>query len=290
MPGQKAFNIKAKVISNKKAGDRYWHCLLGASGIAHRAAAGQFVEIKLSDDFQPLLRRPFSIHNVSGPDIEILYEVVGRGTEIFSQKKIGEHLDVIGPLGNGFDLFSGSRVLGFSGHQINSRTRELKSSRAILVAGGIGVAPLVFLAKKLETLKTKLETIVLIGARTKGEILCVEEFKKAGCSVKISTDDGSAGTKGRVTNLLENVLRKTHDPDCTMVFACGPKPMLKGVATISKKFEIPAQLSLESHMACGIGACLGCVVDTIDGYKRVCKEGPVFSTAELTWESNDPAS
>jgi dihydroorotate dehydrogenase electron transfer subunit len=268
MPGQKAFNIKAKVISNKKTGDRYWHCLLGACGIAHRAAAGQFVEIKLSDDLQPLLRRPFSIHNASESGIEILYEVVGRGSEIFSQKKPGEFLDIIGPLGEGFDYSL-------------PKCRDIEVS--VLVAGGIGVAPLVFLAKKLETLRTKLETIVLIGARTKGEILCVEEFKKAGCSVKISTDDGSAGTKGRVTNLLENVLRKTHDPDCTMVFACGPKPMLKGVATISKKFEIPAQLSLESHMACGIGACLGCVVDTIDGYKRVCKEGPVFNAEEIVW-------
>ena len=272
MPAQKAFNTKAKIISNKKVGPHYWHCLLRAPDIARKATAGQFVDIRLSDDYQPLLRRPFSIHSVSHTDIEILYEVIGEGTENFSAKKPQEILDIVGPLGNGFDCsMPKCRVIEIS----------------VLVAGGIGVAPLIFLAEKLAKLKTqnsKLKTLALIGGRTRNHILCVDEFKKSGCVVKISTDDGSLGEKGRVTNLLENVLRKTKDQRQTTIYACGPKPMLKGVATISKKFGTPAQLSLESHMACGIGACLGCVVDTIDGYKRVCKEGPVFLAADLTWE------
>ena len=200
--------------------------------------------------------------------IEILYEVVGPGTEILAKKKPGEHLDVIGPLGSGFD------------YQL---PRYPVTQWPVLVAGGMGVAPLVFLAQKFSTISSKLETLALVGGRTREKVLCLNEFRKTGCAVKVSTDDGSSGTKGRVTNLLENALRKIDDPECVMVYACGPKPMLKGVATIVKKFGIPAQLSLESHMACGIGACLGCVVDTIEGYKRVCKEGPVFSAHELTW-------
>jgi dihydroorotate dehydrogenase electron transfer subunit len=271
MNSQKAFNIKAKVLSNKNLGSHYWHCSLRAPEIARRASAGQFVDIRLSGDYQPFLRRPFSIHSVDGPDVEILYEALGKGTEIFSRKKTGEFLDVIGPLGNGFDYGV-------------SKGQRVKVS--VLVAGGMGVAPLVFLAEKLAKLKNqnpKLKTLALIGGRKKSHILCTDEFKRAGCGVIISTDDGSVGAKGRVTNLLENVLRKTKGPEGAMIFACGPKPMLKGVATIAEKFSVAAQLSLEAHMACGIGACLGCVVDTIDGYKRVCKEGPVFRANQIIW-------
>ncbi len=157
----------------------------------------------------------------------------------------------------------------------------------MLVAGGMGVAPLIFLAEKLKRIpKSKSQTtIVLIGGRTKNHILCANEFKKLGCKVLISTDDGSLGTKGRVTNLLENVLRKINDPNRAIIYACGPRPMLKGVATICEKFGNKGQLSLESHMACGIGACLGCIVQTQDGYKRVCREGPVFNADELVLEA-----
>ena len=268
MPAKKAFNTKAKVIFNQRISGNNWHALLRSPVIAAKAAPGQFVQVRFSDGIEPLLRRPFSIHGARGADISILYEVIGGGTRIFSEKKVGEILEVIGPLGNGFDISL-------------SRCKGVEAS--ILVAGGMGVAPLVFLAQKLSTISSKLETLALVGGRTKEQVLCLNEFRKTGCSVKVSTDDGSSGTRGRVTNLLENALRKINDPECAMVYACGPKPMLKGVDTIVKKFGIPAQLSLESHMACGIGACLGCVVDTTKGYKRVCKDGPVFSAQELTW-------
>jgi dihydroorotate dehydrogenase electron transfer subunit len=268
MPAKKAFNTKAKLISNQRISGNNWHALLRAPAIAAKAVPGQFIQVRFSDGIDPLLRRPFSIHGARGADISIMYEVVGTGTRIFSEKKSGETLEIIGPLGNGFDISL-------------SRCKGVEVS--ILVAGGMGVAPLVFLAQKFSTISSKLETLALVGGRTREKVLCLNEFRKTGCAVKVSTDDGSSGTKGRVTNLLENALRKIDDPECVMVYACGPKPMLKGVATIVKKFGIPAQLSLESHMACGIGACLGCVVDTIEGYKRVCKEGPVFSAHELTW-------
>jgi dihydroorotate dehydrogenase electron transfer subunit len=268
MPAKRSFNTKAKLISNQCISGNNWHALLRVPLIASKAVPGQFIQVRLTDGIEPLLRRPFSIHSARGAGVSILYEVIGTGTRIFSQKKPGETLEVIGPLGNGFDISL-------------SRCKGVEVS--ILVAGGMGVAPLVFLAQKLSTISSKLETLALVGGRTREQVLCINEFRKTGCVVKVSTDDGSSGTKGRVTSLLENALRKINDPECVMVYACGPKPMLKGVDTVVKKFGIPAQLSLESHMACGIGACLGCVVDTTEGYKRVCKDGPVFDAQELTW-------
>ena len=224
--------------------------------------------LKVSDLQGPLLRRPLSIHRVDKEKIEMLYERVGKGTEILSQRKAGEFLDVIGPLGNGFTL--------------PPKNREFK---AVLVAGGMGVAPLVFLAQRLATGKRKSagdRIQVLIGARTKQQLLCEKEFKKLGCDVKIATDDGSAGFSGRVTGLLERALL-TQDYQRTIVYSCGPKPMLRELVRICRKKLIPAQVSLEEHMACGIGACLGCVVNTVGGYKRVCKEGPVFEAEKLIY-------
>ncbi|MBI5144915.1 MAG: dihydroorotate dehydrogenase electron transfer subunit [Candidatus Omnitrophica bacterium] len=237
--------------------------------IASRALPGQFLEVKVGDSNEPLLRRPFSIYRLDGAKVEILYEVLGKGTEILSQRKTGEYLDVIGPLGNGFNLIPNTYDL-----------------IPILVAGGMGVAPLLFLAEKL--VETKHQTpntkyLTLIGAKTKKQILCAEEFKKLGCVVKIATDDGSEGFKGKVTDLLRIVLRTTHSAQRKTLYACGPRPMLKEISRLSTKYNIPAQISLEEHMACGIGACLGCVVKTQQGYKRVCKEGPVFNADEIIW-------
>jgi dihydroorotate dehydrogenase electron transfer subunit len=123
---------------------------------------------------------------------------------------------------------------------------------------------------------------VLIGAKTKSQILCENDFKKLGYSVKIATDDGSGGFKGKVTELLRNEL-STMNQELTTIYACGPRPMLKAISKISREYKISAQISLEEHMACGIGACLGCVVNTKGGFKRVCKEGPVFKADEIIW-------
>jgi len=274
------FQTKAKLIYNKKVNRNYFHCALEAASIAKNALPGQFINVKLTETFDPLLRRPFSIHRVRGKTIEILYQVVGKGSAILSEKKAGEYLDIIGPLGNGFNC-------------LEPRVYNLKP---ILIAGGMGVAPLVFLAQKLFSRKP----IVLIGAKTKKHILCAEEFKKIGCKIKIATDDGSKGFKGRVTELLKNVLLEPKTQFALndsqnlkpIIYACGPKPMLKEIAVISKNYKIPAQISLEEHMACGIGACLGCMVETRTEnleprtqfeYKRVCKDGPVFLADEIIW-------
>ncbi len=286
----KAVQIKARIVYNKRTKDNYFKSIFSALRIGLIALPGQFVNIKVNSCQEPLLRRPFSIHRVSGSNIEILYEVLGCGTKILSQRRGGEYLDIIGPLGNGFDL-----------RQARSEKRE-----AILVAGGIGVAPLIFLAEKLAEIKnlrhktwrirqdfwrkkSKIKIIVLIGAKTKKQILCEQEFKKLGCEVKIATDDGSRGFKGKVTDLLNDFLQANRQTgkQANYIYACGPRPMLKEIANISQKYNIPAQISLEEHMACGIGACLGCVVNTKNGYQRVCKEGPVFAADEIVWEDKD---
>jgi len=268
--------INARIVSNKEIAPDYYKITIRVPEIIRQAKPGQFLHIRLADTYNPLLRRPFSIHRIKGKDIKILYEVVGKGTKILSEKKPGEFLDVIGPLGNGFVY-----RLPFTVYR-----------STILVAGGIGVAPLLFLAELLTT-NYKLLTTVLIGAKTKDKILCEKEFKDLGCDVKISTDDGSKGFKGKVTDLLKDYLstylhqmrihlrRKLINP--ITIFACGPKEMLKEIAKISKKYNISSFGSLEENLGCGIGVCLGCVIKTKSGYKRVCKDGPVFNLKEVVW-------
>ncbi|MHB8154759.1 MAG: dihydroorotate dehydrogenase electron transfer subunit [Candidatus Omnitrophota bacterium] len=257
----KNFQLEAKILLQIRIKDNYWYCELNAPQVAKLALPGQFINIRVSDNLDPLLRRPISICGVSKTKIKIFYEAVGKATEILAQKKKGELLDIMGPLGKGFDYR----------HLVKS-----KKAKNILIAGGMGVAPLVFLAEKLKLSKP----LVLIGAKSKKQILCLQEFKALGCTVKLATDDGSVGFKGRVTDLLRIVLEQTKPLG---LFSCGPHPMLKAVAQIAGEHKINAQLSLEEHMACGIGACLGCVVATKAGYKTVCKDGPVFSSEELVW-------
>jgi len=250
--------IKVKVTSNKRFKNTYWHLEFESAIISRQAVPGQFVNIRVSDCIEPLLRRPISIHRTSGLKVKLFYKVLGKGTQILSSRKPGELLDIIGPLGNGFAY---------------NRTGK---RQAIIVAGGMGVSPLVFLAEKIKLNKP----LVLIGAKTKKQILCMREFKALGCKLKLATDDGSLGFKGSVTELLSMVLAENNLAE---IFACGPQPMLKAVVEIACAKKIASQVSLEEHMACGFGACLGCAVTTKSGYKRVCKDGPVFSGQELTW-------
>jgi dihydroorotate dehydrogenase electron transfer subunit len=268
------FQVKAKLIYNNKVTEKYFHCVVCAPQIASFARPGQFVNIKASDCCEPLLRRPFGIHKVNGRNIEILYEVIGKGTEILSQKRAGAYLDIIGPLGHGFDYASGAK----------------RHTQPILVAGGMGVAPLLFLAERLAYRKNKaiklsakrypLNAIVLIGAKTKKQIICEEKFKDLGFKVEIATDDGSRGFKGYASDLLKNLL-SVIGYRLSAIYACGPRPMLEKIAFISKQYNIPAQISLEEHLACGIGACLGCAVNTSHGFKRVCKDGPIFNAQDI---------
>ena len=279
------FQLKAKVIKNINVAPEYYKMALSCPYLARTAQPGQFVMLRLSESYQPLLRRPFSIHRIvdrkrkktRAGGIEILYKIVGEGTKILSEKKSGEFLDILGPLGNGFSYQS-----PISNHQ-----------SPILVGGGIGIAPLLFLAQRLTRRKAqdakrkkqsaRSKTLVLIGANTKKEILSGKEFAKLGCSVKISTEDGSAGFKGNATELLKNILRTTHNAQRIKLYACGPKSMLKEISIISKQYHIPTQVSLEEYMACGLGVCLGCMINTRRGYQAACREGPVFDSRIIKW-------
>jgi dihydroorotate dehydrogenase electron transfer subunit len=209
----------------------------------------------------PLLRRPFSIHRVLGQDFKILYRIVGKATHLLKDKSTGHILDMMGPLGNGFPL------------------RNVKRKN-ILVAGGIGIAPLFYLAESIRDHKP----LIFLGARNKEETLGLAQLKSIGIKPLVTTDDGSLGSKGLVTDKLEEFLtdRVSRNNDYCL-YACGPKPMLKKLSLIAKKFKLTGYFALEEFMACGLGACLGCVVNTKKGYQRVCKEGPVFSIDEIIW-------
>ncbi|MFH1354944.1 MAG: hypothetical protein ABIH19_02205 [Candidatus Omnitrophota bacterium] len=190
--------VKAKIIANTRLTAKYFRLIFRDSEIAKAVKPGQFLQVKVADVCQPLLRRPFGAHQVKGADVVILYEVLGDGTKILSERKAGEYLDIIGPLGNGFSV-------------INSKP-------AIIVAGGMGVAPLLFLAERIRRCQSvrvsKCQNLVLIGTREKQEILCEKEFKQLGYEVKVSTDDGSMGHKGKVTELLKRILLTTYDYLC----------------------------------------------------------------------------
>ena len=264
-------DIKANILSNKEIVPGYFKMALDAPYIAKTAKPGQFVQVRCSDGFDPLLRRPLSIHRLKAQGsrlkgIEILYEVVGKGTALLSKKKTGDFIDVLGPLGNGFIL-----PLSAKRYPLN----------AILIAGGIGVAPLVFLAEELA--KKKIDTVVFIGARTKKFILCAKDFKKLGTGLQIATDDGSRGYKGLVTELFKKTLYAIRYTPCA-VYACGPRPMLECIAGMCIKENVECEVSLEEKMACGMGACLGCAVKVAGNeYKLACKDGPVFSANKIIW-------
>jgi len=238
------------VVSNREIKREIFLLKVRDNKIAANVVPGQFVHIRIGNSFSPLLRRPFSIHDVGGDTFAILYKIRGKGTFLLSKYKPGDQLDIIGPLGKGFDV--------------------KKYDKIAIVAGGMGVAPFYFLAKKL---KAK-ELTILLGAATEEELVHVDEFSKLG-KLKITTEDGSLGTKGMVSELL----REIRGSD--LVVACGPTPMLEVVKSFTAKYDISCQLSLEGRMACGLGVCLGCAVKSANGYKYVCKDGPVFWSSEV---------
>lgn len=239
-----------RVVRNEKLKDRFYRIRLKSNRLASLARPGQFVHIRIVDGITPLLRRPFSFHRVLGEEVELLYEIKGQGTQSLAQKRPGEHLDVIGPLGNGF--------------------RFKKGNPAVLVAGGIGVVPLLFLAHMLKGGK------VYIGAKTKKGLLCVEDFKRLGWDVMVSTEDGSGGKRGKIIDFIEDV----NLP----MFVCGPWGLLKKADRVAFRYGVECQVLLEEYMACGIGVCLGCPVKTKSGYKMVCKDGPVFDSDDIVWD------
>ena len=263
------------VISNVELSPGYWRMRMTAPPPITGSKPGQFLMIKVNGGSDPLLRRPFGIFDTgamvteftdcgSQSYLEILYKVVGKGTRMLSVLHHGDLLDVLAPLGKGFDP-------GAPGEE------------KILVGGGIGLAPLYYLAKELVACGDKVR--LFAGGRNRDDILCITEFERLGVETYVSTDDGTLGESGLVTEVLERHLA----PSGMRIFACGPTPMLRAVALMAQAHGVPCQVSMEAYMACGVGACLGCVMkganhtDETPDYRCVCKDGPVFDSFELQW-------
>lgn len=246
------------------------HRLRFASELVSREARpGQFVHIRVSSGFDPLLRRPFSIHDVdeASGEVDVLFQVIGPGTRILASKKRGERLDVLGPLGRGFTLRSDRR-------------------KSVIVAGGIGIAPFPLLIQQLMDMHPSV--MVLAGWRTGDAVVAIDSIERLGVSVEIATEDGSRGYEGTVVDLLSDRLRRLQSElEHVALYSCGPEAMLTRVADVSRNLNLPCQVSLEERMACGIGACYGCAVrsrsqdGSVSEYKLVCRDGPVFDIAEV---------
>ncbi len=261
--------LSCTVLSRKELLDDIFKLTLASSHICKKAEPGNFVHVKVNSGGSSLLRRPFSIHDVDRVRnrFELLLKVVGEGTAILSQKSPGDTLDLLGPIGNSFSL-------------------PAKGREVILVAGGMGIAPLWFLFTRLAGRLSLENLTVLLGAKSKEELLYADRLKDTQAKLIIATDDGSAGRKGLITEVfLKETRRKGCDPKRLAVYSCGPHKMLKRMSQIAKGLDLSCQISLETHMACGVGACWGCVVkENTETYKRICVDGPVFDAREVVLE------
>lgn len=221
--------------------------------IAKEAQCGQFLHIDCGS--KTFLRRPISICDVNDNKVRFIFQVKGEGTKELSQMNPGDVIDIMGPLGHGYEIIGNNPVI---------------------IGGGIGVFPLLMLAKR-----TKAD--VFLGFRDKSLVVLEDEFENCAKSVTVGTDNGTYGYKGYVASAMEEYL---HKNECDMIYCCGPTPMLKAVKNIAESLGIKCQLSLEQRMGCGIGACLVCTCETVhegtDRYMRVCKNGPVFYSTEVT--------
>lgn len=249
-----------KVLKNGKVNSAYWKIVFSSLHLSKNVKPGQFLNIRVEDSSVPLWRRPFSYYRVRGSTVEILYEVVGCGTDKLSGKKAGDIIQVLGPLGKPF-------------------SEKIGSKQRILVGGGCGVPPLIFLAERMKKIDSTAPTL-LFGCKTKEAVLPKSELAKLKGLVSYATEDGSFGTKGLVTKLLEKILIE-NDPEKIFIQTCGPKAMMMAVMALARKYGVEGELSFDERMACGIGACLGCVVETKEGRQTSCKDGPVFSFNSL---------
>ena len=256
-----------QIVSNERDTDSYFRLVLRAPQIAPLIQPGQFAHVRILPLKDALLRRPFSIFQVAGDTFSILYKTVGKGTDALSRMRAGGELSVIAPLGHGFTV------------------PKPGGETPLLVAGGYGMAAMHLLAQRSPQKGT-----VFVGGRRRVDILCEKEFAALGWDVRATTEDGSHGEKGLVTQPLLAELRTPHSALRTCrLFACGPTPMLMAVGKIAEDFNVPAELSMDEHMCCGVGVCLTCVIPVkSDGgweYQRTCTEGPVFDSRKILWET-----
>ncbi len=244
----------AKLIKKEETAENIFDFVLECPQLAEKAKAGQFAHIAVPGK---TLRRPISICDADERNIRIVFQIKGEGTEILSKSKVGDFIDILAPLGHGFDIPKGKRIA--------------------FVGGGIGVPPMLFSAKQAD------DAVAVLGFRNKKAVILTEDFKKVCSEVFVATDDGSFGIHGFTSDILRNIIN-----DIDMVYACGPMPMLKVIAEICKEHNKPCQVSLEERMGCGIGACLVCACKTLDKdgnieHSHVCKKGPVYNAEEVVW-------
>ena len=246
-------------LIEKKEWAKSTYLLLQSDESLEDIKAGQFVQVKVDDAAHTYLRRPISIHDVDYQNrtITLLVQRVGEGTNKISDTEINDTLNIIYPLGNGFTM------------------PEDKNAKVVLVGGGIGIAPMYYLGKVLK--EKGLEPVFVLGGRSKEDLIMLDKFSSVG-EVYITTNDGSLGEQGFVT---QHSVWKEKKFD--MIYTCGPKPMMMAVANLARENNICCEVSLENLMACGLGACLCCVENTIEGHVCVCKEGPVMNINKLLW-------
>jgi dihydroorotate dehydrogenase electron transfer subunit len=252
------------IVSNERDTDSYFRLVLRAPQIVPLIQPGQFAHVRILPLKDALLRRPFSIFQVADDTFSILYKTVGQGTDVLSRMRAGEAVSVIAPLGHGFTV------------------PPAGGETPLLVAGGYGMAAMFLLAQH-----SPQRGIIFVGGRRKVDILCEKEFAALGWEIRVTTEDGSHGEKGMVTQpLLAELQRGTSGKK---LFACGPTPMLKAIGKIAEEFNLPAELSMDEHMCCGMGTCLTCVIPVKAGdgweYQRTCAEGPVFDARKILWET-----
>ncbi len=254
------------IVLRKQTWKNYCLLGLGAEAIARDAQPGQFIMVRTSENHYPLLRRPFCVHSVQNGSVEIFFHKIGPGTTILSRKEQGDTVDILGPLGKGFSL-----------------ENSLEEKSVALIGGGRGIAPLYFLAQKLRLVHALPR--IFYGGRTLADIPLKHMFDEASFEVLASTDDGTFGFKGMVTELFQAEL---HVSSPVRIYACGPEAMMQKIDHIARERNIPAEFSLESFMGCGFGACWGCVRKIRTGtnveLKKICEEGPVFSGGQIIWE------
>ncbi len=270
---------RAVVLYNTKTRSGAYR--LGIRTRAEGITAGHFYMLRTVHGLDPLLNRPLGVYRVldsgsaplrrpteqegarkvfSGSGVEFLYNVVGKGTALLAEKQEGDEISLLGPLGRGFPM-----------------PRGLDASKVIMAGGGIGVVPFYLLAGALGG------GLFLFGARGRAEAGLTDDFEGLGCGIRVSTEDGSAGRKGLVTDLLADEIRED-----SIIYSCGPPAMLRAVAAMAAEAGAKCYVSLEQTMACGIGVCLGCAVKTkhkkSGAYSMVCSEGPVFDAADIDWD------
>lgn len=271
----KKYVLDLRVVAVERVHERYVLLRLTHDEPLPEMLPGQFVEVRVDGSTSTFLRRPISINFVDRQKNELwlLVAVVGDGTRCLSQLHEGDTLNCVLPLGNGFSLKSEGGCLK---SEVGSEPSALTPQPSpLLVGGGVGVAPLLYLGKVLK--EQGVEPTFLLGARTAKDLLMLDTFRRYG-RVFVTTEDGSEGEKGFVTQ--HSLLQKER---FTLIQTCGPTPMMKAVARFAKEAGVACEVSLENLMACGLGACLCCVEKTVDGNLCVCKDGPVFNINRLLW-------